>query len=187
MLLPIANAWYAIQVKGRQEAQVSESLQSKGYETFVPLYKVMRRWSDRNKAVEVPLFPSYIFCRFDPQIKFTIISTPGVTRIIGFGQGPAPVNEDEIMSLKKMAQSGVAIERHAFFHAGQEVEVVSGPLSGIKGVVASNGRKTRLVISVQLIQSSAAVDVDVACVVATNRQIDQYFTCKLAARLLASA
>jgi transcription antitermination factor NusG len=155
-----ANQWYAVRVKGRQEVQVSQILRFKGYETLVPLYKATKKWSDRNKVVELPLFPSYIFCQFDPQIQGKIISTPGVTSIVGFGQGPVPVSEDEIASLKILMQSGAECGPHSYFHAGEEVEVLSGPLTGIKGVVVSSGRKMRLVISVELIQGSVAVEVD---------------------------
>lgn len=152
--------WYAIQVKTRQEVQVSEALRAKGYETFVPLYQVKKKWSDRNKICEVPLFPSYTFCRFDPQIKFSIISTPGVTRIVGFGTKPVPVEDSEIESLKIVSGSGVLCLPHPFFNAGQEVEVIEGPLAGVKGVVLSIGRRSRIVISVQLVHSSAVVEVD---------------------------
>lgn len=166
--------WYAIQVRTRQEVQVSEALRAKGYETFVPLYHIKKKWSDRNKICELPLFPSYTFCRFDPQIKFSIISTPGVTRIVGFGTKPIPVEDSEIESLKIVSDSGVMCLPHPFFNAGQEVEVVDGPLAGVKGVVMSVGRKSRIVISVQLVHSSAVVEVDQVSIVAresTRRQL----------------
>jgi len=161
-----ANQWYAVRVKGRQEVQVSQVLRCKGYETLVHLYKTTKKWSDRNKVVELPLFPSYIFCRFDPEIQGKIISTPGVTSIVGFGKGPVPVREDDIDSLRILMESGAECGPHAYFQAGQEVEVISGPLNGVKGVVVSSGRKTRLVISVELIQGSVAVEVDEGAVAA---------------------
>jgi transcriptional antiterminator RfaH len=154
------SCWYAIQVRARQEIRVSEALRAKGYETFVPLYQLKKKWSDRNKICELPLFPSYTFCRFDPQIKFSIISTPGVTRIVGFGTKPIPVEDSEIESLKIVSDSGVMCLPHPFFKAGERVEVVEGPLAGVKGVVLSVGRKSRIVISVELVHSSAVVEVD---------------------------
>lgn len=169
-----SNEWYAVQVKGRQEVQISQVLRFKGYETLVPLYKARKKWSDRNKIVELPLFPSYIFCLFDPQIQGKIISTPGVTSIVGFGRGPVPVREDEIASLKILMESGAECEPHSFFHAGQEVEVVSGPLTGVKGIVVSNGRKTRIVISVELIQGSVVVEVDEDSVAAAAAHRNQH-------------
>jgi transcription antitermination factor NusG len=169
-----ANEWYAIQAKGRQEIQVSQVLRFKGYETFVPVYKAKKRWSDRNKIVELPLFSGYVFCRFDPQIQNKIISTPGVTSIVGFGNGPVPVREDEIASLKILMESGADCEPHSFFHVGQEVEVVSGPLNGVKGVVVLNGRRMRIVISVQLIRGAVVVEVDEDCVAAVTTRRNQY-------------
>lgn len=171
MVMPslfMANQWYAVQVKGRQEIQASEVLHFKGYETLVPVYKARKRWSDRSKIVEVPLFPCYIFCRFDPEVQGRIISTPGVTSVVGFGRGPVPVSSDEITSLRVLMESGAECKPHAFFHAGQEVEVVAGPLNGIKGIVVSNGRKTTIVISVQLIQGAVVVEVDEECVMAVT-------------------
>jgi transcription antitermination factor NusG len=169
-----ANEWYAVQVKGRQEIQVSQTLRFKGYETLVPVYKARKKWSDRSKIVELPLFPSYIFCRFDPQLQGKIISSPGVTSVVGFGRGPVPIREDEIASLKVLMASGAECNPHSFFHAGQEVEVVSGPLSGVKGIVVSNGRKMRIVISVQLIQGSVVVEVDEDCVAPLAARRDQH-------------
>ena len=169
-----ANEWYAVQVKGRQEIQASQILRFKGYETLVPVYKTRKKWSDRSKIVEMPLFPSYIFCRFDPEIQGKIISTPGVTGIVGFGKGPVPVRSDEIASLKILVESGSECRPHAFFQAGEEVDVVSGPLTGIRGVVVSNGRKTRIVISVQLIQGSVVVEVDEDCVGAATSHRGQH-------------
>jgi transcription antitermination factor NusG len=163
-----ANEWYAVQVKARQETQVSQILRCKGYETLVPLYKIKKRWSDRNKIVELPLFPGYMFCRFDPQIPGKIISTPGVMSVVGFGRGPVPVREDEVASLKILMESGADCEPHSFFYAGQAVEVVSGPLTGVKGDVVSSGRKMRILISVQLIQGSVVVEVDESCVAAVK-------------------
>lgn len=174
MSLLKARDWYAIQVKGRRELQVSQALLTRGYEVFMPLYTVKKTWSDRNKTVKVPLLPSYTFCRFDPQVQFTIVSTPGVARVVGFGKGPTPVDDDEIASLMILASSGVRCEPHSFVRAGEEVEIVSGPLTGVKGIVVSTGRRARVVISVQLVQSSAVVEVDEACLVSASGRSYQY-------------
>jgi transcription antitermination factor NusG len=154
------QCWYAVQIRARHELQVGSALRSKGYETFVPAYKVIRRWSDRKKTVEQALFPTYAFCRFDRKVKATIIATPGVIGIVGFGNGPTPISDSEIGSLKIVSQSGVQCAPHPFVQVGQKVEVISGPLAGIKGIVVSAGRKNRIVISVELVHASAVVEVD---------------------------
>ena len=87
-MTPSAFPWYALQVRTRQEASVSDQLGGQGYERFLPMYKVRRRWSDRIKEMNAPLFPGYLFCRFDPHDRLPILKTPGVIQIVGFKDGP---------------------------------------------------------------------------------------------------
>ena len=154
------QCWYAVQVKARHEVQVGGALRSKGYETIVPAYKVTRQWSDRKKVIEIALFPTYAFCRFDCNIKTPILGTPGVMGIVGFGKGPEPISESEIDSLKIVSKSGVPCVPHPFVQAGNKVEVIGGPLTGVKGIVVSTGKKNRIVISVELVHASVIVEVD---------------------------
>src|ERR1700734_3286808 len=90
--------WFALQVRTRNEAGVAEQLSGRGYERFLPHYKVRKRWSDRIKEVDSPLFPGYLFCRFDPQDRLPILKTPGVMQIVGFKNGPVAVDESEIQA-----------------------------------------------------------------------------------------
>src|SRR5579859_2892809 len=82
--LAVGYPWFALQVRMRHEALVTAHLNGKGYEWFLPLYKSRKRWSDRVKETELPLFPGYLFCRFDPQNRLPILKTPGVTQIVGY-------------------------------------------------------------------------------------------------------
>jgi transcriptional antiterminator NusG len=160
-----ADSWYALQVKVNHEVRVAAALQSKGYETFVPLYKTTRRWSDRLKSLDRPLFPSYAFCRFDPEIKHGIVSTPNVTRIVGFGKRPVAVDPAEIDALKIALVSGQTCTPHPVLRIGQKVRVVEGPLTGLKGILVAEARKKRIVVSVTLVQKAVAVEVDAESVV----------------------
>jgi transcription antitermination factor NusG len=164
----VRDSWYAIQVKFNHEMWVASVLQSKGYETFVPVYKSKRLWADRLKVLDRPLFPSYAFCRFDPEIKYTIVSTPNVTRIVGFGKNPVPVDTAEIDSLKIAMISGHSCVPHPVLEIGQKVRVVDGPLTGVKGIMLAEARKKRIVISVALVQKAVAVEVDANSVVVDN-------------------
>jgi len=156
-----SNAWYAIQVKAHYEIRVGKFLESKGYESFVPCYRVKRRWSDRNKILDLPLFPTYAFCRFDPEIKSGIMSTPGVVRIVHFGKEPAVIDPAEIESLQKVTNAGIPMSPHPFLKLGQRVEIIDGPLAGVRGSVMScNSKRSRIVLSVELVQASVAVEVD---------------------------
>jgi transcription termination/antitermination protein NusG len=155
-----AYCWYALHVKRHKELEVAGILKSEGYETFVPSHRVTKKWSDRTKKIDLPLFPSYAFCRFDPELKFTIVSTPSVLRIVGFGSAPVPISAEEIDSLKIASERGYSCQPHPFLLAGQKVRVVAGPLSGVNGIFLSRGRQNRIVLSVDLLRASAVVEID---------------------------
>src|ERR1700693_3660828 len=103
-MLPIQSQipWFAIHVRARREKDVAERLSGTGYEWFLPLYKCRRRWSDRIKELEAPLFPGYLFCRFDPQDRLPILKTPGVIQIVGVNRTPVAVDEAEISAVQTM-------------------------------------------------------------------------------------
>jgi transcription antitermination factor NusG len=152
--------WYALQVRPRYEKQISTALRSKGYEEFLPLYTARRRWSDRYKEVEFPLFPGYLFCRFDQQVRMPILTIPGVLKIVGFGKELAPVEEAEITSIQTIVKSGFPAEPWPYLQAGQRVRINEGALEGVEGIFLHSKAGHRLVVSVSLLQRSVAVEVD---------------------------
>jgi transcription antitermination factor NusG len=156
--------WFALQVRTRQEASVGDQLNGQGYERFLPFYRVRKRWSDRIKEVEAPLFPGYLFCRFDPHDRLPILKTPGVIQIIGFKDGPAAVDESEIRSIQTLVAAGVPHQPWPFLSAGDRVRIDSGPLVGLEGILTEVKRSHRLVLSVTLLQRSVAVEIDSALV-----------------------
>jgi transcription antitermination factor NusG len=159
-IMNMAITWFALQTKPRNEKQVERLLTNKGYECCLPIYRQKRRWSDRVIEIDIPLFPMYIFCRFSPSAVGKAISTPGVTRIIGFGGQYAEVELEEIKALQLLAQSDLLREPWAYVPYGSLVQVESGPLTGAQGIVCNNEDKRRLVISVTLLQRSVAVQLD---------------------------
>src|SRR6267143_5376043 len=92
--------WFALQVKSRYESVVTAHLDGKGYEWFLPLYKCRRRWSDRLKEIECPLFPGYVFCRLNSLDRLPILIIPGVVLIVGTGKIPVPIDETEIAAIQ---------------------------------------------------------------------------------------
>jgi transcription antitermination factor NusG len=158
--------WFALQVRTRQEAGVSEQLSGHGYEQFLPLYKVRKRWSDRIKEVDAPLFPGYLFCRFNPHDRLPILKTPGVIQIVGFKNGPSAVEESEILSIQTLVAAGVPHQPWPFLATGDRVRIESGPLLGLEGILTEVKRSHRLVLSVTLLQRSVAVEIDSAHVTA---------------------
>lgn len=154
------HPWFALQVRMRHESGVAAYLQGKGYEWFLPLYKSRKRWSDRIKESEAPLFPGYLFCRFNPQNRLPILKTPGVTQIVGYNHVPVPVDETEINAIRRLVSSGVPNQPCAFFQVGSRVRIETGALRGIEGILLELKGKRRLLLSITLLQRSVAVEID---------------------------
>jgi transcription antitermination factor NusG len=152
--------WFALQVRMRHEAGVADHLQGKGYEWFLPLYKSRRRWSDRVKEVDSPLFPGYLFCRFNPHDRLPILKTPGVTHIVGYNHVPVPVDEQEIQAIRRLVASGVPNFPCAYLEVGSKVRIEAGALRGLEGILMDLKGKRRLVLSITLLQRSVAVEID---------------------------
>ena len=152
--------WFAIRVKSNFERCVSLALRGKGLEEFLPLYRSRRRWSDRFKVVDLPLFPGYLFCRLDPSHRLRVATTPGFLYIVGIGNTPAPVDEDEIAAIQSVVRSGLSAEPWPFLAVGQKVRLDYGPLSGLEGVLVRMDGRNRIAVSVTLLHRSVTVAVD---------------------------
>jgi transcription antitermination factor NusG len=152
--------WFALRIRSRCEKTVAANLNEKGYEVFLPLYRCKRRWSDRVKEIEEPLFPGYLFCRLDLQKRLPILVTPHVLRIVGTGKMPVPVDATEITALQSIVKSGLEARPWPFLRLGQRVRVLQGPLCGVEGTLVAFKRGHRLVVSVTLLQRSVAVEID---------------------------
>lgn len=156
--------WYAIQVRVRQELNVSDYLTGNGYEWFLPQYRLRKRWSDRIKQVDTPLFPGYLFCRFNVFDRLPILKIPGVIQILGNQRQPIPVDEQEIRAIQALVSSGTPNEPWPYMALGDKVRIESGPLRGLEGLLAETKGNHRLVLSVTLLQRSVAVEIDSAFV-----------------------
>jgi transcription antitermination factor NusG len=167
-MTPDLFPWFALQVRTRHEAGVADQLSGQGYDRFLPLYKLRKRWSDRIKEVDAPLFPGYLFCRFNPHDRLPILKTPGVIQIVGFQSGPAAVDESEIRSIQSLVAAGVPHQPWPFLAAGDRVRIESGPLLGLEGILTEVRSSYRLVLSVTLLQRSVAVEIDSASVTAVG-------------------
>ena len=165
----VTPAWFAVTVKPQHEKTAAHSLQLKGLEDFVPLYRDRRRWSDRVKELELPLFPGYVFCRFTLLQRSAVLATPGVRSIVGFGKTPAVVPQAEIEAIQAMVASGLPARPWPFLQVGQRVRIERGPLSGLEGILVQLKDAWRVVVSVPLLQRSVAVDIDRDVVGVTRR------------------
>ena len=152
--------WCAVQVRPRHEVLVAAGLRAKSYTEFLPMYRVKRQWSDRTKEIQVPLFAGYVFCRFDRQVPWAIVSTPGVIRIVGTRKEIAFIDDDEIEAIRTVAASGKKVESCPYAGIGDRVRITSGTLAGVEGIVIGYKNQQRLVLSVDQIQSSISVEID---------------------------
>jgi transcription antitermination factor NusG len=154
------HCWFALQVKPRHEFVTARLLKSKGCDEFVPSYRLRRNWTDRIKEVDVPLFTGYVFCRFDAQVRWPILSTQGVIRVVGNSHGPQPIPDHEIESIRTVMTSGLNPRPCEYLKAGDRVRIARGPLSGVEGTMICMHNRRQLILSVELVQGSVVVDVD---------------------------
>ena len=159
-----AQSWFALGVTARHEKAVTRVLGHKGFETFLPLQTQRHQYASRIREFELPLFPGYLFCRFDPALRLPIVSTPGVLQVVGAGRTPIPVGENEITSLRKAVQARIPMSPFPYWQAGQKGRITSGPLTGVEGIVRSAKQPVRLVLSVTLLQRSVLLEIDADCV-----------------------
>jgi transcription antitermination factor NusG len=153
-------SWYALQVRSRKENYVASQITGQGYECLLPTYKSVRQWSDRVKELEQPLFPGYLFCRFDYQDRRPLITTPGVLQIVGSGRQAVPVPDEEIRSLQLALSSSLSKQPWPYLEVGQRVRVNYGSLTGLEGILVNLKGNHRVVLSITLLQRSVAMEVD---------------------------
>ena len=156
--------WFAVNTRSRYEDYVAKQVGGRGYEVFLPIYKTRRKWSDRVKEIDLPLFPGYVFCRFDPVYRLPIVTTAGVIKVVGSGKTPIPVDEREIAAIQIALKTDLPREPWPFAQIGQKVRVQHGPLSGVEGTLLNVKGSRRLVLSVTLLQRSVALEIESALV-----------------------
>lgn len=152
--------WFALQVRSRWEGTTAGLLRGKGLETLLPTYTTMRKWSDRFKVVESPLFPGYVFCRFDVHNRLPVLITPGVISVVGRGKTPIAVDDTEIFSIQAAIVSGVHIEPWPYVQIGERVRIKDDVLDGTEGILTSFKGSHRVIISVSLLRRSVALEID---------------------------
>ena len=154
-----SGPWFGVQTKPRAEKVAAIQLEVRGYHVFLPLYQRHNKWSDRVVQVDCPLFPGYLFCRVDSRLP-PIVAVPSVVSIVGRGRQPEPIPEQEIANVQSMLQSGLMVTPHPYLRVGDRVTIVKGPLCGVDGLMIKNKAKCKIVVSINLLQRSVAVELD---------------------------
>lgn len=155
-----ASPWWALYTRHQHEKVVAEMLSVKGFEVFLPLYESTRRWKDRRKILSLPLFPCYLFVRGGLDRKLQILTTPGVHMILHRGNHVAMIPESEIDAIQRAVEGDFRVEPHPFLKCGSRVRVTRGALDGVEGILVRKKNLYRLVLSVDMLAQSVAVEVD---------------------------
>lgn len=166
MLLPgvdieaSVRSWYAVYTRHQHEKVVAQTLCDKRFEVFLPLYTTRRRWKDRLAHVSLPLFPGYVFFRGGIDRRLDIVTTPGVHFLVSSFGRPAAIAEEEVEAVRRVVESRLSTEPYPFLRCGDRVRVTSGALAGIEGILTRTKNQFRLVLSVEVLARSIAVEVD---------------------------
>src|SRR5712692_1567267 len=145
---PSRERWYALQLRTRWESSAATLLTGKGYQTFLPTFKTLRRVRGKSCEVHPPLFPGYLFCRFDALKRLPVLLTPGVITVVGRGRIPIPVEDSEIEAIQKVVSAGIQVEPWPYLEVGQLVRIDDGALCGVQGILIGFKGARRIVVSV---------------------------------------
>ena len=156
----MAFPWYALKVRTGAEARVKTALETKDYHVFLPTWLDCRRYSDRIKKVQAPLFSGYLFCRLNVSDRLPVLTTPWVDSIVGVGGEPRAIEEREISAIQRAVDAGSSLVPWPYLREGESVRIQFGPFKGLEGFVLRADGKERLVLSVHLLQRSIAVEID---------------------------
>ena len=157
--------WYALNTRSRHEKAVRDQLVQRDIDTFLPVCESWRQWKDRKKKVELPLFPGYCFARFPLADRVRVLSVIGVASLVSVNQRPEPIREEELAAIQQLVATRLQYDPHPFLEEGMDVEVVRGPLTGVRGKLLRKDRVTRLVLAVTLVRQAAVVEIHPADVV----------------------
>jgi transcription antitermination factor NusG len=153
-------AWWALYTRHQHEKVVAEMLEAKEFEIFLPLYESVRRWKDRRKVISLPLFPGYVFVRGGVLRRLDVVSTPGIHMILSYGEQAAIIPEDEIQAIRRTVEGNLRCEPHPFLKCGERVRVTRGSLQGVEGILVRKKNMDRLVLSVDMLAKSVAVEIN---------------------------
>jgi transcription antitermination factor NusG len=154
------SAWCVLYTRHQHEKAVAEMLSAKGFEVFLPLYESIRRWKDRTKMLTLPLFPCYVFVRGALTRRLQVVTTPGVHMILFHGEHLAIIPEVQIQAIRRAVEGHFRVEPHPFLKCGERVRVIRGSLEGVEGVLVRKKNLYRLVLSVDMMAKSVAVEID---------------------------
>jgi transcription antitermination factor NusG len=154
------SPWWALYTRHQHEKTVADMLTAKGFDVFLPLYESTRRWKDRKKVLTLPLFPCYVFVRGGQERKLQVVTTPGIHMILHRGDRIATIPEQEIEAIQRAVDGSYEVEPHPYLKCGMQVRVIRGALEGVQGILLRKRNLCRLILSVDMLAQSVAVEVN---------------------------
>jgi transcription antitermination factor NusG len=154
-----AQFWYALAVKHQHENVVTSGLRDGGFEALLPVYKSVRKWSDRTKQIEAPVFPGYVFAHFPYDDRVRVLRIPAVRSIVSFNGKPAVLAPGELADIRAAVESKLPLRPWPFLKQGDRVLIERGPLKGLEATLIQEKDCLRLVISVEILQRAVAVEI----------------------------
>jgi transcription antitermination factor NusG len=158
--LNVVKNWYALSTKARHEKKVHNQLTQKGITSYLPLQNFYRRWSDRYKEIQEPLFSCYVFVKIALKDRLTVLQTDGAVRLVSFNGIPATIPDDQINAIRTLLENNYQIERVDYLTPGQKIQVIQGPLKGIKGILVEVKNSHRLILRIDSIMQAISIDID---------------------------
>jgi transcriptional antiterminator RfaH len=155
-----AFPWFALLTQPKHEHAAERGLRAQGFETYLPVHNVKRRWSDRVKIVHTVLFPGYVFCRFSSRDKLRALTSPAIRGIVSVGRDPVPVDESEIAAIHAVIAAGRPVDLCPYLRVGEHVRITHGPFTSVRGVIVRTQDNWRVVVSVEALGCSVSVEVD---------------------------
>ena len=160
-----ASRWFALYTRSRHEKFLDRELRKKGIETFLPLRKITRRWSDRTQIIEEPLFQSYLFVRIPLAGRWAVLNTVGAVCFVARSGGvPVEVPERELVTVRRFVEEEICLDPFPYLKEGKRVYVRSGPFKGAEGFIVRKDTHCRLVVSLDLLMQSVSIRIDESCV-----------------------
>jgi transcription antitermination factor NusG len=161
-ITPLRMQWYALYTRSRFEKKLLYELTSRQVEVFLPMREIISRWKDRKKKIWVPLFPGYIFVNYVDTLenRYRVLNVPGAVSFVDVCGRPYPVPEEQITAIRKFLETSLAVDPYPYVQVGTHVEVISGPLAGVKGILIEKRGKFRFVLQVDMIRQAVSVEID---------------------------
>jgi transcription antitermination factor NusG len=158
----LPSKWYALYTRSRFEKKMLAELTDRKIEVFLPMREVLSRWKDRKKRIWIPLFPGYIFVNHvdTPENRYKILNIAGAVRFVSFEGHANPIPDEQILYVRRFLESNIAVDPYPYLQTGSRVEVVAGPLKGIRGILVEKRGRFRFVVQVDLIRQAVSVEID---------------------------